>query len=355
MIIVGGGQAGLAVSRVLQSQDIDHVVLEADVSVGASWARRWDSLTLFTPAEHSSLPGFTFPAERGSYPTKDDVAAYLEAYVDRFRLPVRLGQRVTRLHRSGDTFVGTTASGAWHGRAVIIASGAFGAPWVPPLAAELRGIRQLHAAAYRGPEDVNVGSVLVVGAGNTGAQLALELAHAGHGVTLAGGRGSGSLPQRLLGKDIFWWLGRTGLLRAPAESTVGRRLRENEPVIGTTPRILRAAGVKRRPRVVAAVGEGVQFEDGTTMQADTVVWATGYRHDDRWIHITDALDERGQLRTTGLSTPVDGLYVIGRPWQRNRGSALIGYVGEDARLLADEVQRLVATDRRPVRTIEEPS
>jgi len=208
-------------------------------------------------------------------------------------------------------------------------------------------VRQLHAAAYRGPQDVNVGSVLVVGAGNTGAQLALELAHAGHGVTLAGGRGFRSVPQRLLGKDVFWWLGHAGLMKAPTESTVGRWLRENEPVIGTTPRLLRAAGVERRSRVVAAVGKEVQFEDGATMLADTVVWATGYRHDDRWVHIPDALDERGQLRTSGLSTPVDGLYVIGRPWQRNRGSALLGYVGEDARLLADKVRR-PGTDRRQV-------
>jgi putative flavoprotein involved in K+ transport len=349
VIIIGGGQAGLAVSRVLQRSGVMHVVLDAHNDVGDTWCERWDSLTLFTPARYSSLPDLPFPAPGASYPSGAQVAAYLASYAGFFNLPVELNQPVRRLASGGDRFVIETPTTTWSSRQVVIATGAFGRPWRPPIADQLDGVKQLHASEYRRPADVASGQVLVVGAGNTGVQLALELANAGRHVQLAGNPAGRFVRQRLLRKDLFWWLSATGAVRAPATTLIGRRLRAHDPVIGTTKRMLRAAGVERVPRVEDVSGPALTLADGTRISPNTVIWATGYRHDDRWIEVPEALNEAGVLRTEGLRTPVPGLFVIGRPWQRNRGSALLGFVGEDAEVLVDQI----ANDDRVAR--REPS
>lgn len=343
--IIGGGQAGLAASRVLQRSGLEHVVLDAHPRVGESWRRRWQSLTLFTPAEYSSLPDLRFPAASGTYPSRTDVAAYLESYADAFDLPVELDQPVRHLRQTGDGFAVETAASSWVARRVVVATGAFGRPW-RPWSAGLDGVHQLHASEYRTPNDVPSDDVLVVGAGNTGVQLALELARSGRTVQLSGEPGGRFMTQRPLGKDLFWWLDMTGAIRAPDTTLVGRRLRANDPIIGSTKRMLQTAGVRWAPRVAALSGAEVTFADGTKRAPGTVLWATGYRHDDRWVEIPEALDEFGVLRTRGLRTPVAGLFVIGRPWQRNRGSALIGFVGDDAQVLAEMLSEPVPASRR---------
>ncbi|KZE92452.1 putative oxidoreductase CzcO [Agromyces sp. NDB4Y10] len=337
--MVGGGQAGLAMSHQLSRAGVDHVVLEAESVTGASWARRWDSLRLFTPAGYSALPGMPFPGGVGSHPGKDEVARYLGSYADAFRLPIERNARVVLLRRKDGLFRLETPSRAYDARRVVVATGAFGSPWTPPVATRVASnVAQLHADRYRGPRDVPPGRVVVVGAGNTGCQLALELARASREVILAG-RSIRALPQRLLGRDLFWWLDQTGLVRVPADSALGRLLRANDPVIGTTSRMLRRAGVARAGRVIAADDDGLVFDDGARVAADAVIWATGYRHDDRWIHVPGALDETGALLLDGLDTPVPGLHAVGRPWQRTRGSALIGFVGVDASELTARIVR----------------
>lgn len=345
--IIGAGQAGLAVGYYLARSGVDFLLLERTDQIGTSWARRWDSLRLFTPARHDALPGLAFPGEPWAYPGKDDVAAYLAEYATHHRLPVRTGAHVVRLAGQSGAFDLQLANGeAITARRVVVATGAFGAPFTPAWADRLDpDVVQVHTDAYRNPGQVPTGTVLVIGGGNSGFQVSHELAQAGRRVHLSEGTRLRTLPQQILGRDLFWWLTTTRAIHAPAGSLVGRRLRANEPVIGSSRRALHRAGVTFHPRATTAEGNRVDFADGATLQVDAVVWATGYRHDDSWVTIPGALDENGALITDDGTTPVPGLHTIGRPWQRDRGSSLLGYVARDASRLA---ARLVnATQTRP--------
>ena len=214
VIVIGAGQAGLAAGYYLQRAGLRFVLLDGATHIGDSWRRRWDSLRLFTPARYSALPGLEFPGAPYSLPTKDDVAAYLERYADRFRLPVRLGVRVAMLQRKGNVFLVSTNQGVLTASSVIVATGGNQRPRVPEFAADLSAdVRQIHSSSYRNPDQLSDGDVLVVGAGNSGVQIALELARSGHQVILSG-RDTGSLPRRLFGRDIYDWLWPT-LMRPP--------------------------------------------------------------------------------------------------------------------------------------------
>jgi putative flavoprotein involved in K+ transport len=334
VLVVGAGQAGLALGRHLQRQGVRFLLVDAADRIGDVWRSRWDSLRLFTAAEYDGLPDLPFPGEPGSYPGKDDVADYLEAYAGTLALPVRLGTRVVRLARSGAEWTADTTTGTLHARQVVVATGPFSAPVVPRLAEGLgRDVVHLHSSAYRRPADLPDGPVLVVGGGNSGVQIAEELAASGRAVTLAIGTRQQAVPQRPLGRDLFWWLTRTGLIRATADSRLGRRFRSRELVIGTTWRGLRAGGVDLRPRAVAASGSTVRFADGTAIDVAAVVWATGFRLDHSWIDAPEAFADGRLLHTRGV-TPVPGLHFLGLPWQHTRGSALLGFVREDAGWLA---------------------
>jgi putative flavoprotein involved in K+ transport len=343
VLVVGAGQAGLALGRQLQQRGARFLLVDAGARVGDVWRSRWDSLRLFTPAEHDGLPGLPFPRPAGSYPGKDDVADYLESYARTFGLPVRLGTRVTRLSRSGDGYTADTTTGPLTARQVVVATGPFSTPRIPDLASGLApDVPQLHSSAYRRPEDLPEGRVLVVGAGNSGVQIAEELAATGRRVALAVGSRPRAVPQRPLGRDLFWWLTRTGVLRVPVDSRLGRRFRDREVVIGTTWRGLRECGVTLLPRAVSASGRTVSLADGGTTDADAVVWATGFRADSGWLDVPGAVVDGVPAHRRGVS-PVPGLYFLGLPWQHTRGSALLGFVAEDAAWLAGRLR----SDRRP--------
>ncbi len=237
-VVIGGGQAGLAIAWHLKQHGQRFVVLDAGPAIGHTWRSRWDSLVLFTPAQYDSLPGMAFPAPADTYPTKEQAADYLQAYAAAFDLPVRFNSRVTRLRRTGAVFEVRTATGALTARQVVIATGPFTAPFVPPLAGRLdEAVVQLHSAQYRNPADLPYGPVLVVGAGNSGMQIAAELAKT-RPVELAVGTRSPTLPQRVLGRDLFWWVTNTRLSKLPVDSRLGRRLKSQETIIGTSRRQL---------------------------------------------------------------------------------------------------------------------
>ena len=337
VIVIGAGQAGLAIAWQLTQRHLDVEILEAGPAIGHSWRSRWDSLRLFTPAEYDSLPGMPFPAPAGTYPGKDDVADYLAAYAAAFRLPVRSGTPVTQLTRGGGLYQAHTPAGTFLARQVVVATGPFQRPQVPVLSADLSDdVLQLHSSLYRSPRQLPPGRVLVVGGGNSGVQIAAELAASRQVILAVGGRPQ-MVPQRLAGRDLFWWLTNLGLLRKPAGSRVARRIRaRGELVIGSSWRQLRTAGVDLRPRVVSAISRRVRFADGTTATADAVVWATGYRTDHSWIDVPGAVADGTITHTRGI-TPADGLYVLGMPWQHTRGSALLGFVNDDATWLADRI------------------
>jgi putative flavoprotein involved in K+ transport len=337
-VIVGGGQAGMAVGHHLAERGADFEILDAGDAPGASWRRRWESLVLFTPAQYDALPGMPFPAEADSYPSKDDVAAYLAAYAERFSLPIRHRTVVTNVSATGGGFVVRTADDDREARRVVVATGPFQFPLTPGVAAGLdESVVQVHSDEYRSPASVEGGDVLVVGGGNSGCQIAQELSSM-HGVTLALGKKTPSVPQRPLGRDLWWWGDKLGLSSVTVESRIGRRLRERDPVIGVGPkRLARDHGVQLRPRVAAASGRSVTFEDGTSHDFDAVVWATGYRTNHSWVDIPDAKDGDGRLvHRRGISR-APGLFVIGQSWQWRRGSALLGWVGDDARFLVEQM------------------
>ena len=266
VVVVGGGQAGLAIGYFLAKQGRDFTILEAAGEPAASWRERWDSLKLFTPARYDGLPGLAFPGDPDRYPSRDEVAEYLADYATRFDLPVEMGTRVRRIRKTGETYVVELDGRTYEAEQVVVATGPFQVPFVPAIADGLdEGVVQLHSAAYRSPESIPDGRVLVVGGGNTGFQIADELA-ASHEVHLSIGSRQTPLPQRILGRDLFRYLDATGLIRKTTASRIGRRMQGRDTLIGSTPRGLRRRGAQIHGRAVAASGQTVSFSDDTTLR-----------------------------------------------------------------------------------------
>jgi putative flavoprotein involved in K+ transport len=338
VVVVGGSQSGLAMAWHLQRQGLNFVVLEAGPEVGHTWRSRWDTLKLFTPAQYDALPGMAFPAPADTYPTKDPVADYLQAYVAAHDLPVRVNARVTSLTRTDGGFEVQAAGQTYRARHVVVATGPFQVPFLPPMAAKLDPtVTQLHSADYRNPQALPEGPALVVGGGNSGFQIAEELA-ATRTVALSIATTYPMLPQRPGGRDLFWWLSRLGLLKVTVTSRPGRRMSRRDFVIGTNRRRLERAGVRFRPRLVDAEGRTVRFADHRLLEdVGVVVWATGYRSDYGWLHIPGVVREGHVIHRRGVSE-VPGLYFLGLSWQHTRGSALLGFVNDDATFLADRIQ-----------------
>jgi putative flavoprotein involved in K+ transport len=335
--VVGGGQAGLAIGHLLSRERRQFRIFEASEAIGAAWRARWDSLVLFTSRRFSALPGLPFPGDPDTYPTRDDVVAYLEQYAETFGLPVELDSEVRAARHDGDVFVLDVGGRTVTADQLVIATGPFHAPKIPALAAQLdESAFQIHSADYRRPADVPPGSVVVVGGGNTGYQIAKELSET-HAVQLAIGSRQTPLPQRLLGRDIFWWLTKLGLFEKDLESRLGRRAKGRDTLIGSSPRALRRKhGIEVKPRLVDAADRTVTFADGSTLEPDAVIWATGYRPDHPWVQMP-VFDEAGGIRHRRGVTDVGGLYFLGLSWQHTRGSALLGWVENDAAFIAAEV------------------
>jgi putative flavoprotein involved in K+ transport len=337
VVVIGAGQAGLAVAWHLAHRGLRFTVLEAAEEMAHSWRTRWDSLRLFTPAQYDALPGMAFPAPHDTYPGKDAVAAFLHDYAIAFDLPVRLGSRVTALSRVGDEFEVHAGQEVFRTRQVVVATGPFQIPFIPAAAQGFDpAVTQIHSADYRNPHSLPAGPVLVVGAGNSGLQIAEELA-ATRQVDVSVGETAPMLPQRLLGRDLFWWLTRLRFMRMNNATRVGRRLQaRGEFVIGTNRRRLRRAGVRFRRRLVRAEGRFARFADGSSLDVPVVIWATGYRADYSWISIPGVTADGRVVHQRGVSD-VPGLYFVGLSWQYTRGSALLGFVADDAAHIADQI------------------
>jgi putative flavoprotein involved in K+ transport len=341
----------------LREQGRRCVTFERGDSIAPAWRERWDSLTLFTPRRYSALPGLPFPGDPDGYPMRDEVIAYLERHAETFELPIELNSEVRRLSHEGGCFVlevdGRTATADQ----VVVATGPFQTPFVPKVAQDVDpGVWQVHSTGYRQPGDVPEGSVLVVGGGNTGFQIAKELS-ATHKVLLSVGSKQKPLPQRVAGRDLFWWLTKTHLLSTTVESRLGSKLQHRDTLIGSSPRELkRRYGVELKPRAIDAAGRTVRFEDGSELEVDAVIWATGYRPDFSWIDLP-ILDSNGQLRHRRGVTDVPGLYFLGLTWQWTRGSALIGWVKDDAAFLTERLAASNKTNRRtaPERAPKQPA
>ncbi len=345
-IVVGAGQAGLAVGHHLAARDVDFVILDGASRLGEVWRNRWHSLRLFTPAGYSGLPGMHFPAPASHLPDKDEVAEYLTRYAERFDLPVRLNSRVHSLAHDGERFTLRTDSHVLEADNVVVATGPFQRPRIPAIAGRLTSdILQLHSSEYRDPLDLPDGPVLVVGAGNSGSQIALELARVRQ-VWLAG-RNTGYVPRRLFGRDVFDWIWPV-MSRASTNTRLGRRLRDRtrhkgDQRIGIAEKALTNAGIVRVGRLTGEQS-GLPECEGTVIDPRVIVWCTGFEPDYRWVNLP-VLDEDGYPRhRRGVAADVAGLYFVGLRFQHRMTSSLMGGVGEDAAFIADHVARRCSMD-----------
>jgi putative flavoprotein involved in K+ transport len=349
VVVVGAGQAGLAMGYFLKQQGRKFVIVEAADSIGSAWRDRWESLTLFTPRRYSGLPGLPFPGDPEGYPDRDEVIAYLERYAETFELPSELNSPVRKLTAENGRFVLEGEGRTTTADQVVVATGPFQKPYVPEVAKRLApDVVQMHSTGYRNPGDIPEGTVLVVGGGNTGFQIAEELSRT-HGVVLAVGSKQKPLPQRLLGRDLFWWLTKSRLLDTTIDSRLGRRLSTRDTLIGSSPRAMRRRyGVEMTRRVVDTDGRRVRFEDGSELEFDAVICATGYRPDYAWIDLP-VFEGDGRLRHRRGVTDAPGLYFLGLTWQHTRGSALIGWVKDDAAFIAEQITAFQENQERPHR------
>ena len=327
VVVIGAGQAGLAVGRTLKQAGVDFVMLDAATELGASWTRRWDSLRLFTSARYCGLPGLPFPGDPDRYPAKDEVPDYFRTYAATFELPIHLGTPVVSVKRAGDVFTVSTPTATITARQVIAAVGAFQTPVIPECSRRLpSSVTQLHSHAYRNPGQIPAGTVAVVGSANSGLQIAAELSRTHH-VVVCRGRKQPRLPQRILGRDAFWWLSRSGILRLPTNTPLARRLAMPDPIVGTKLDEL-ARSVRFAERVADVADAQLVTADGKRIDASTVLWATGYRNDWSWLG-AELLGADGQpVHDAGIGAT--GLHFVGLYRMRNRGSALLGFVGRDA-------------------------
>jgi putative flavoprotein involved in K+ transport len=406
-VIIGGGQAGLAMSRCLSELGIEHVVLERG-EVAQRWrSQSWDSLRLLTPNWMTRLPGFHYDGpDPDGFMSVPELVAFFERYAASSRAPVVTGAAVSRVEREGARFRVVTSRGVWLARTVVIATGYCDTASVPGMAARLHpAVDQLTPGDYRRPDRLAPGGVLVVGASATGVQLADEIQRSGRQVTLAVGRHL-RLPRRYRGRDILWWLDRLGALSRPVDDVYSIEVARRQPSMQLVGRAdhasvdvgtLHAAGVRLVGRVLGIDGPSLRLDDdlaATTAAADikmaeilgrvdqfiargdvaaeaaaaleptwplgiaggpdrldlhgegieTVIWATGYRRAYPWLRVP-VLDGRGEIRHAGGVTPAAGLYVLGLNFQRRRHSSFIDGVGDDARVLAQHIAQALARRR----------
>lgn len=342
ILVIGAGQAGLATAHALAGAGLQFLIVDSAVAVGDSWRKRYESLTLFTPRSISALPEMPLVGDPEGYATKDEFADYLARYAVRNNIQVIASTRIVKLVKVGRFFEAFTDAGlVVTCQSVIVATGSFSSPRIPVLSDRLQAaVKQMHVADFQDPGDVPAGTVLVVGNGASGRDMAVSLAGS-HRVLISGGRKRKLLPEQILGRSVWWWLKTLGLLRASPNSLIGRRMRRADPFPGrgNDDAALIRKGVMLKPRLVELDDDNAIFQDGSREPIRSVIWATGYVDDFAWIEIDGAIDGKGAaVHREGIS-PIEGLYFVGRPWQRNRASGLIAGVGDDAIFVVNAIRQ----------------
>ncbi|OMP65635.1 flavin-containing monooxygenase [Domibacillus epiphyticus] len=339
-VIIGGGQAGLAIGYYLKRLNQSFIILDKNEHVGDEWRKRYDSLALFTPRMYSSLPGLQLEGDPNGFPVKDEIAHYLKKYAELFQLPIQHQTEVTRLWREHSRFQIETNTKMYEAEHVIIASGPFQKPYIPDIARNVSPeILQLHSSA-RNPGDLIEGNVLVIGGGNSGAQISLELSNKRE-TYLSTSQKIKFLPLKIGSKSIFWWFDKAGIYKAPRDSWIGKRIRaSSDPIIGTELKDALASGaVVQKKRVVEGKDSMIRFQDQSMLEVQNIIWCTGFVLDYEWMEMEGALDDAGQpIHKRGVSQ-IEGLYYLGLPWQYRRGSALLLGVGEDAEYIAKHIEK----------------
>lgn len=346
-VVIGGGQTGLSVGYHLRRQGLDFAILDANDRIGDVWRSRWESLRLFTPALYNGLDGMRFPADPYHFPTKDEMADYLEAYADRFDLPVRSGVRVERVARDSDGFRVESARDSWRADHVVVAMSRYQQPWTPAFAGELhRDVVQIHSRDYKNPSQLREGDALIVGAGNSGAEIAMDVV-SGHRTWVAG-HGTGEVPFDVEGRfaravglrlALGAFFNHVLTLHTPMGRRMARKIRSHGlPLVRTRERNLREAGIERVGRIAGAREGRPLLEDGRTLEVANVVWCTGFSPDfSSWIDVP-VLDEDGHPRENGGVVPeAPGLYFVGLPFQPRAASNMVQGIGRVASQVVDAI------------------
>ena len=344
-IVIGAGQASLATGYYLQSLQADFIILDASDRIGDSWRSRWDSLTLFTPNWANALPGYPFPGASHSHAGKDEVADYLMAYAGKFSLPILPQTKVTGLAKTREGYEITSRRGTFYCKNVVLANGGYARPKLPAFAGDLDpGIHQLHSSAYRSPSDLPEGDVLVVGAGTSGIQIAIDIARDRRTAYLAG-HPPVKIPDLLLrffGKPVIWAMNNIITINTP----IGRKAEyaiktggKAAPLINTSIEQAEKAGVEHVPRLRSVQNGYPVLENGVVMTVPTIIWCTGFSCDLSWIDIRGLTDSHGYpIASRGVSKTHEGLYFIGMPFQYALTSSWINGVGRDAAYIAGHIR-----------------
>jgi putative flavoprotein involved in K+ transport len=347
-IVIGGGQAGLSVGYYLARQGQPFIILDASRRVGDAWRQRWDSLRLFTPAAFDGLVGMKFPAAPFSFPTKDDMADYLEAYARRFQLPVRNGIHVNRVTRVGSRYLIEAGPERFEADHVVVAMSSYQVPRVPAFAKELRpDILQLHSSEYQNPRQLKPGGVLLVGAGNSGAEIAIDVAR--EHPTWVSGRDTGHVPFRIDGLAarlfLIRFLFRVVFHRLLTVGTpIGRRVRrkmftQGSPLIRVKPQHFAAAGIERVAKMRGVVNGLPVLEDGRALEVANVIWCTGFGNGLSWIDLPIFETDGEPRHQSGVVTDEPGLYFVGLHFLHSFSSTMIHGIARDAKRIADTIEQ----------------
>lgn len=340
-VVIGAGQAGLASGYYLKQLKQSFLILDKADEIGQKWSERYDSLLLFTSRMFSSLPGLNMKGEANGFPAKNEVSNYLKVYAANFDLPVQLYTEVVNVRKENNYFIIKTNQGDYEAANVIIATGPFQIPRIPNFSQELSpDIPQLHSSQYKNPAELRAGNVLVVGGGNSGAQIAVELSKTRE-TYLSISQKIKFMPLKIGTKSIFWWFDKLGILKASYESWIGRKLRENgDPIFGFELKTaIKQGQIIQKSRSVYGEGSIIQFQDKSTLKVQNIIWATGFVSEYSWLNIDGVLDDQGRPKHTRGKTQIPGLYFLGLPWQFRRGSALFQGVGYDAHYLAELIKK----------------
>lgn len=339
-VVIGAAQAGISMAYYLKKLDKKFLIVDKEDEIGFSWLNRWDSLKLFTPSEYNNLPGMEFPAQKGHYPTKYEVASYFKSYVDQFEFPIKLNTLITKVKKVEDHFEVTSSKGVLETKGVIVATGPFHIPYTPPFHGNIStDIFQTHSNYYKNPSQLQEGPAMVVGDGDSGFQILDEISTNGRKTYYSGSTDVKMLPQQFLGKTLWWWFSITGFLSISRDTWLGKKVMHNrQPVIGTDVKeILSRDNVFSVGFTNDASGEKIKTEKKEIIDVKNIVWATGYRPNFSWIEGLE-IDEDGYPKNQRGVSNLKNLYFIGLPWLHTRGSATLGGIKKDAVYLKNYIK-----------------
>jgi putative flavoprotein involved in K+ transport len=338
-IVIGAGQAGMAISYYLTQDQKDFLVVDANRDIGAPWLKRWDSLKLFTVAEYNHLPGLDFPHPKGYYADKYDVANYLKSYVEKFNIPIAFNQKIKRLKKVEDHFELESEDQSYKAKHVIVATGPFHTPFTPKFKSKIaEDVIQIHSENYKSPNQLQEGDTLVVGAGDSGVQILDEISETSRKVYFSGDTNVKSIPQEVLGKTLWWWFSKIGFLSLSKYTWIGKIIsKAGQPIIGTNVKVLfKKPNVECVGRTLDADQDKIVFEKKEVKSIKNILWATGFKPNFSWIENVK-LDTNNYPKNYRGVSDIEGLYYLGLPWLYTRGSATLGGVKKDAKYLNDYI------------------